>query len=139
MTTQPHFLVDKKGLAKLLERRGKAFILHELLQNAWDENTTRVDVTAEWLGDRTVRVTVVDDKPEGFADLTHAYTLFAESAKKTDPTKRGRFNLGEKLVIADAGFGEGTEFRDALVERGCPYLVGIPGNHLGWPPGSLFT
>lgn len=39
------FEVDKQGLAKLLERRGKQFILYELIQNAWDENTTRVDVT----------------------------------------------------------------------------------------------
>lgn len=43
---------------------------------------------------------VTDDSPEGFADLTHAYTLFAESAKKGDPLKRGPFNLGEKLVLA---------------------------------------
>lgn len=98
--TQPHFVVDKQGLAKLLERRSKAYILFELLQNAWDENTTHVEATVEWLGERTVRITMTDDAPEGFADLTHAYTLFAESAKKSDPTKRGRFNLGEKLVIA---------------------------------------
>jgi 3-(3-hydroxy-phenyl)propionate hydroxylase len=32
------------------------------------------------------------------SDLTHAFTLFAESAKKGDAEKRGRFNLGEKLV-----------------------------------------
>ena len=100
MNKQPHFLVDKQGLAKLLERRGKAFILFELLQNAWDEDTRRVEATVEWLGDQSVRITVEDDNPEGFADLTHAYTLFADSAKKNDPEKRGRFNLGEKLVIA---------------------------------------
>jgi SRSO17 transposase len=46
------------------------------------------------------------------------------------------WGLPKRLVIADAGFGEGTGFRDALVERGCPYLVGIPSTHTMWPPGS---
>ncbi len=46
------------------------------------------------------------------------------------------WGLPKRLVIADAGFGESTEFRDAVVDRGCTYLVGIPGSHLCWPPGS---
>ena len=46
------------------------------------------------------------------------------------------WGLPKRLVIADAGYGEATEFRDALVERGCPYLVGIPSSHMTWPPGS---
>jgi hypothetical protein len=96
----PTFEVDREGLRKLLiGRRGPGLILHELLSNSWDESVTRVDATFEWLG-RGVYIRVEDDCPEGFADLTHAYTLFAESAKKSDAEKRGRFNLGEKLVIA---------------------------------------
>ena len=47
-----------------------------------------------------VEVTVKDDSPEGFRNITHAYTLFADTYKRRDPTKRGRFNLGEKQVIA---------------------------------------
>src|SRR6266516_3112610 len=43
---------------------------------------------------------VEDDAPEGFKDLSHAFTLFASSSKKTNPEQRGRFNLGEKLVLA---------------------------------------
>ena len=45
-------------------------------------------------------IEVEDDDPDGFADLAHAYTLFAESGKKGNAEKRGRFNLGEKLVLA---------------------------------------
>ena len=33
------FDVDKAGLAKLLARKGKEFVLFELVQNAWDEDT----------------------------------------------------------------------------------------------------
>jgi len=46
------------------------------------------------------------------------------------------WELAPRLVLADAAYGESTQFRDALVERGCSYLVGIPCDHLAWPPGS---
>jgi hypothetical protein len=95
------FSVDKKGLAELLELRGKEFILFELLQNAFDEESTKVQVTFEKLPGRpAARLIVEDDNPEGFKDLSHAWTMFARSTKRDDPTKRGRFNLGEKLVLA---------------------------------------
>jgi hypothetical protein len=101
MRQLPIFEVDKQGLAKLLERRGKAFAVTELIQNSWDEASGNVSVTLEPIpGRAAARLIVEDDNPEGFADLSHAYTLFAESAKKADPTRRGRFNLGEKLVLA---------------------------------------
>jgi hypothetical protein len=95
------FDVDKSGLAKLLERKGKAFAIYELIQNAWDTDTKRVDVTLERLpGSPYAKLVVEDDNPQGFTNLTHAFTLFAESERKGDATKRGRFNLGEKLVLA---------------------------------------
>lgn len=95
------FTVDKAGLAKLLEKRGKAFALHELIQNAWDTDAQHVNVTIAPVANKPfAEVVVEDDDPRGFSNLAHAFTLFAESAKKGDPTKRGRFNLGEKLVLA---------------------------------------
>lgn len=96
------FDVNRKGLAKLLERKGKAFAIFELIQNAWDEDgVTEVSVSLSAIkGKPRARIIVCDDAPEGFKDITHAYTLFAESSKKDDPTKRGRFNWGEKLVLA---------------------------------------
>lgn len=95
------FDVDKEGLAKLLERRGKAFALFELISNAWDSKATSVDVQLTPVqGKPLVAVTVEDDDPDGFADLSHAWTLFAESTRKADAEKRGRFNLGEKLALA---------------------------------------
>ena len=95
------FDVCIKGLAKLLERRGKAFAVLELIQNCWDELVSRVSITLTPVPNRPLAELVVeDDAPEGFADLSHAFTLFAESTKKGDPEKRGRFNLGEKLVLA---------------------------------------
>lgn len=94
------FEVDKQGLARLLERRGKEFVLYELIQNAWDENTSKVHIALTQESSRRVRIEVADDNPNGFADLSHAFTLFADSIKRNDAEKRGRFNLGEKLVLA---------------------------------------
>lgn len=96
------FDVNKEGLAKLLERKGKQFAIAELISNAWDQNVTRVEVTLSPIpGGRSLyRLIVTDDDPHGFKDLSHAFTLFAESNKKGEAQKRGRFNLGEKLVLA---------------------------------------
>src|SRR5207249_4934587 len=35
-----------------------------------------------------------------FEDLSHSHTMFAKSSRAGDATKRGRFNLGEKLVLS---------------------------------------
>ena len=95
------FDVDKKGLSKLMDGRGKIFVIHELLSNALDTDSPTVAITTERrLGDRYVRVTVKDEHPEGFKDLAHAWTLFGESERKGQTEKRGRFNFGEKMVLA---------------------------------------
>lgn len=93
------FAVSRSGLAKLLHRRSAEWIVHELLQNAWDTRATTVEVTIVREGS-TVRIVVADDDPQGFADLSHAYTMYGESPKKADPTRRGRFDRGDKLVLA---------------------------------------
>ena len=94
------FEVDVDGLKQLVAKRGKSFILFELYQNARDQNVTSIAVTFERVGNIQYRLFIEDDDPEGFADLSHAYTLFAPSVKKDRPDKSGLFNLGEKLVIA---------------------------------------
>jgi SRSO17 transposase len=38
-------------------------------------------------------------------------------------------------VLADAGYGNVTAFRDELSERQIPYVVGISGETTVWPPG----
>ena len=99
MKTKQWFEVDREGLSKLIEKRGKGFLLTELVQNAWDQDVTFCDVEIDYERGY-VSVRVEDDDPNGFSDLSHAYTLFAESGKKSNPNKRGRFNLGEKLVLS---------------------------------------
>jgi hypothetical protein len=93
--------IDREGLAKLMEGRPKSFILNELVSNAWDGATREVKITVAPASTRGyINIYVEDDNPEGFKNLSHAYTLFAESSKKGNAEQRGRFNLGEKLVLA---------------------------------------
>lgn len=96
------FEADRHGLRKIVRKRGIEFVVIELIQNALDERTTVCTVSLTKTPQRRQRylLRVTDDSPEGFADLTHAYTLFADSDKKQNPEQRGRFNLGEKLAIA---------------------------------------
>jgi len=110
-------VADKKGLAQLIEKRGKAFALGELIQNAWDENgVTEVNV---WLtrieGKALVRIEIEDDAPKGWLNIDDAYTLYAPSKKKKDPGKRGRFNRGVALVLSISVEAEIISMETALV------------------------
>jgi hypothetical protein len=95
------FDVSKLGLQKIQGRRGREFLMYELIQNSWDAAATVVSVElSKAPGARTATLIVEDNSPNGFRDLSHASTLFAESDKKGCATLRGRFNFGEKLVLA---------------------------------------
>lgn len=94
------FEIDKDGLAAILERRGKAFALAELVSNAWDSGTDIVAITMTPTPGSPAAAVEVEDWGEGFDDLSHAYTMFAKSRRAGDAEKRGRFCLGEKLVLA---------------------------------------
>tara|TARA_Y100001949_G_scaffold57167_1_gene48042 strand:+ start:3289 stop:4692 length:1404 start_codon:yes stop_codon:yes gene_type:complete len=115
--------VDLEGFGQLMASRPKVAILHDLLQNVFDEDATTATVTLEPLPRRgRARLTVTDDCPDGFADLRDAYTLYKASKKKDDPTKRGRFNEGEKFVLSQCDEASiktttGTVLFDADGER----------------------
>jgi hypothetical protein len=98
------FDVDLKGLAQLIEEQGPGRLVCELIRNSLDEDgVTSVDVALTPVPGRPlVVVKVVDNAPGGFQDLSHAYTLFAPSYKKSHVEKAGRFNMGDKLFIAAA-------------------------------------
>jgi len=49
------------------------------------------------------------------------------------------WGLRPKTVLADSGYGDGSEFRDGLLERELEYIVGIGSTHLVWPPGAQPT
>jgi Histidine kinase-, DNA gyrase B-, and HSP90-like ATPase len=92
--------VDIIGLRRTLERKGKAWAIFELVQNSWDTDATQVEVTLTKPNKNGMStLTCRDNAPDGYRDLSEAHTLFGSSSKKADPTKRGRFNAGEKFVL----------------------------------------
>jgi hypothetical protein len=102
MSEQQWFDVSKAGLGRQAEEHGKGRLIGELVQNALDEpGVTQIAVALALVPGRPLAdLTVEDDAPEGFRDLSHAYTLFAESYKRDNPEQRGQYNFGEKLVLA---------------------------------------
>lgn len=95
------FLVDPRGLKKIVGKRDLSRLFAELFSNVNDEDVTECHITFIPTGSHMeYRIAVEDNSPIGFRDLSHAYTLFAESYKKGDPSKSGLYNFGEKMVIA---------------------------------------
>src|SRR2546426_10822734 len=93
--------IDKEGLRKSLGQKDKVFLLTEMVSNAWDEDITKVEVTLSRPDENNHSwLRVIDNSPTGWGDLSHAHTMFAESVKKDKSEKRGRFNAGEKDVLA---------------------------------------
>ena len=97
-TATERFEVNTAGMRQLHADRHPEQLIKELIQNVFDEQTTHCTIKVDARKDGTL-VTVEDDG-EGFADITDAYTLMADTPKRMDPEKRGRFNLGDKEVIS---------------------------------------
>jgi len=100
MSNKPWIELDREGYKKTLRRNGMTFIIFELVQNGWDTDATEVSVTLTPPDENgKSKLKCVDNSSTGYKDLSQAHTLFGESEKKSDPTKRGRFNAGEKQVL----------------------------------------
>jgi SRSO17 transposase len=46
------------------------------------------------------------------------------------------WGVKRRVVLADAGYGDVTEYRDGLVERGLDYVVGVQSSVVVWKPGT---
>jgi hypothetical protein len=103
MKSKELIVVDMDGLRSIAEgavhKRGFGIIGGEIWQNCMDERPTRVNITIEPVeGQPLIHFKAEDDGP-GYRDLSHAWTMYAPSYKKSDPEKAGRFNVGCKFVL----------------------------------------
>jgi len=100
------FDVDKEGFKEMFANFPPERMVAELVQNSFDTDAKMCKVVlADSPSTRSTVLLVEDDNPDGFKDLRDAYTLFKSTDKRGDPTKRGKFNLGEKIVLARAKSG----------------------------------
>ena len=102
-------------------------MVFELLSNALDEDVTQIDITLTRPKNRVSHLKVEDDSPDGFQDLSHAWTLFAESKKKGGdcvfvwhPTPRD-----EACALPGPGYGERIQPAAKFLELGIP-VVELP-------------
>lgn len=93
------FEADVEGLRAIQLGKPKFYALREIIQNAFDEQVTTCDVKTEFRNGKASFI-VEDNSPIGFRDLKDAFTLFKDCYKRSDPTKRGRFNIGEKQAFS---------------------------------------
>ena len=98
------FSVSESGMRELNASRQPWDLVKELIQNAWDEApfATECRVVIEPQPDGETTLVTVEDDGSGFSDIADAYTLMGHTDKRGQPTKRGRFNIGEKDVISVA-------------------------------------
>jgi SRSO17 transposase len=93
------------------------------------------------------------------ASLPIAYQLYLPQPWADDPARRGKAGVPDDIafqtkpqialgqmraallagvpsavVLADAGYGVDTDFRDGISELGLPYVVGIQSSTTLWPP-----
>jgi hypothetical protein len=106
------FDINIKGLAQLEAGRDPAHLAFEAVANVFDEargygNTDRkrpdqCNVALEYSPNpRGIQLTVYDNGA-GFENVEDIWTLFGETSKRSAPHVSGRFNSGEKLLIAAA-------------------------------------
>lgn len=99
------FSTSRSGLRKQCKERGAARIFLEVAaSNPLDEREngmTSITIQVEPIeGQPLANVVIEDNSPTGFKDLSHAYTIFAESSKRGNPELRGQFNFGEKQFLS---------------------------------------
>ena len=88
----------------------------------------RVYLPKEWTEDRDRCGTA------GVPETVHFQTKWEIALGEIDQALA--WGLQRRPVLADAGYGETVEFREELTRRGLLYVVGIPANHLVWPPDA---
>ena len=108
-TNKERFSISTEGFRELQAGRPPWSLVKELIQNSFDEapeaTECRVKIEAGPLANtndsywQTTTIMVSDDGP-GFVNISDSYTLMAPTQKRGDPTRRGRFNSGEKEIIS---------------------------------------
>lgn len=94
--------VDRKGFRDLVSGRERWRLLIENVSNAFDAAPTNVVVTTKREPKSPFVEFTFEDDGEGFSDIRLAYTFYADTDRRSDPTKRGRFTIGEKVALSAA-------------------------------------
>jgi hypothetical protein len=89
-----------EGLANTLSNLERSRIVGELIQNSMDTTAKCIVVSLSKPKYGYADVYVEDNDPIGFENLKLAHEMFADTSKRNDPTKAGRFTIGEKRFLS---------------------------------------
>ncbi|MHA2253429.1 MAG: hypothetical protein ACXAD7_23935 [Candidatus Kariarchaeaceae archaeon] len=93
--------VDLEGLKEI---SSKKHIVRELISNILDEQPN--GATNGKIGIYDTYIIAEDDSPAGFNDLSDSFTLFRSTPKRNKAEVRGRFNQGDKMILAHCNSAE---------------------------------
>ena len=88
----------------------------------------RLYLPEEWANDRKRR------RKAGVPDEIEFTSKWQIALSLLDDALAG--GIGSHVVLADAAYGDINEFRNALTDRGLPYLVALKGASVVYPPGT---
>lgn len=88
----------------------------------------RLYLPAEWASDKARR------RKSGVPDEVVFRTKSEIALEQIDAALRAGVTRG--VVLADAAYGNDTNFRDQLTALGLPYVVGLQSSCTVWPPGT---
>ena len=101
------FEIDTEGFRNQMAEMKPFRLCMDMISNCFDEDSihTIKFSTKPISNSKNWKITIKDDG-SGFIKTSDSYTLYGHSYKRDDPTKIGRFNLGEKQFFAVAIKGE---------------------------------
>ena len=100
------FEVDAAGYRAQMAEMKPVKTVYELIANANDEDSVKeFSLNIEWLPEANLRIGYQDDGA-GFKKVSDVWTMYGHSERRSDPTKSGRFNLGEKEFLVLAKYAE---------------------------------
>ena len=104
----PMFEVDAAGYRAQMAEMKPIKTVYEIIANANDEDSVKeFSLNIEWVsvGDSAIVIGYQDDGA-GFKKVSDVWTMYGHSERRSDPTKSGRFNLGEKEFLVLARYAE---------------------------------
>ena len=98
------FEVDAAGYRAQMAEMKPVKVIYELIANANDEDSVKnFSLNIDW--GKEIHISYQDDGA-GFVKISDVWTMYGHSERRSDPTKSGRFNLGEKEFLVLAKYAE---------------------------------
>ena len=95
------FEIDTEGFKIQMSEMEPYRIVQEIIANSFDEPSV-TEINCYLRHDRSYFTMSIQDNGKGFRSIKDVFTLFRNSYKRKNVQQRGRFNLGEKEVMAVA-------------------------------------